>query len=1733
MPLPRWRQLLAMQPSALVPRHHLEHYLDSCWVFLWSGYAEAITSQVIVMDFCPSHSKGEHRVGVPQGVPARLLGVAGLLLGGIGALWMPVGDMRAAEEVELEFRGGVLSVLGSTSQAAQACPRSESFTLNEVREGNALALRLRRLPLEHHTPPTTMRVDFEILSGSTADTADLGVRHSLKNVAVRFPETGGGFNSWRCLYLDIKKDLKLEGEEVLKLRLMPKAGSYRVRGAGTHSIKIKEHGAAIRLRYKDIGELGATAAERSFNLRLEAGAPNPVNGSGNSCSFTVDRSFNRTIPITWRVFDGKRSDLGKADLADFQLPATVRFRNGVAEVQAQATMDSDGVAEDFAIERNRFNTPYTSVLCEDASANVPAGVWGPSGVILPATAPPEETTEEPQPPEDVTAPAAVKNLQARPANGAVRLLWDDPDDPSIQGYKYRQRRAHNGRNWGPWQKISGSDAQTTSHLVSGLNNGVKYLFKVRALNAAGAGRPSATKGATPLDVLTLSVADGRIREGDGGTQHMEFVVRLDGEPISDVKLRVSAAAVAGNTATATEGTGQDFIPFSKTIVFAAYSRAHWRDDRNNDLEQTVRVEVIGDQQDEDDETFQLLLDNLVSSDARVVLHGGGEKLRVTGVISDDDASPVLTPMEDITAQVGQALSILAAATDADGDPISYTWSTDGQTPDLPEGTALNQAQLSFTPNAPGVYNMRVTATDAHGNAASEDVTITVAAPPALPAAPTGLSAQPGHAQVILTWDNPNDASITGYELQQKVKGEAWGAWTPISHNGEQTLSHTVTGLNNGTTYSYKIRAVNEAGTGAASQEVVTATTGPLTLSVANAQVTEGNKGQTDMVFTLTLSDSPTADVKLQATALAGPGSTATASEGNSQDFIPLNKTIKFDANAQGDGLKKTVHVKVLGDYIKELDETFLLRLDNLETEDQRVAFASGGEKMHAIGTITDDDLSGVSEHCEGKRIHNGGRSSIYKNLHHEKRIGFDYFVDSVRERAMAWWDSNSVRIITNQPASRDITFKITFADGSADYGGFVGVGGSAAANGADYDGTPQTVTLPAGQTVISVPIPIVDDDLVEEEETLTVCLEPTEPLPDGYHLVYPSITLFIDDDDGFGSGPHSMDVLVSDATVREGPDAQLTFKVNLRGRPRGWVDLKYATRDITAAAGADYIATSGTLRFNPGETEKIINVPVLDDAHDEGSETMELFISEASGSYPRKWVTPIRTVFIERYSYSREAGRYVLTDSFRGGSGVGTIVNTDPIPAAWLSRFGRTVADQVLDAIAGRVAADRTPGLTGSLAGQPLSNETLGLGNNSVTDTAQADTTLSLADGDSLTSYQSMTAQDLLLGSAFTLTRATGVEGKGGTLAFWGAAAHSAFDGKEDSLSLDGQVTTGLLGIDYARSRWLLGLGISHSAGKGNYSDSTTASGLKGKIETSLTAALPYGAWQVSDRVKLWGAVGYGMGQMRLEPDGIKEIKADINWSMAAVGARAALLDPDGEGLSLDLISDALWSRITSEKTTNLASTESDVTRLRLGLEGSWQISLDNGGEVLPKLSLGARYDGGDAETGLGVELGGGMVWSAPQRGITLDLGGRTLLLHAAEGLKDWGVSASLIFDPNPETERGLSVSLGQEWGGQATDGLDALFAANPLEQRSGVEGISHWSLEAAYGFPVFAGHFTGSPYVGLGIGSGLRDYSIGWRLSPETTAQQDISLDLKATRSEDDGARPEHRLGFELQRAW
>ena len=89
-------------------------------------------------------------------------------------------------------------------------------------------------------------------------------------------------------------------------------------------------------------------------------------------------------------------------------------------------------------------------------------------------------------------------------------------------------------------------------------------------------------------------------------------------------------------------------------------------------------------------------------------------------------------------------------------------------------------------------------------------------PAAPPARPTGLTAAPGDGSVTLAWDDPSDSSITGYEHRTRRAPPApgWGPWTVIPGSGAATTSHTFTGLDNGTEFRFKIRAVNAAGNSA-------------------------------------------------------------------------------------------------------------------------------------------------------------------------------------------------------------------------------------------------------------------------------------------------------------------------------------------------------------------------------------------------------------------------------------------------------------------------------------------------------------------------------------------------------------------------------------------------------------------------------------------------------------------------------------------------------------------------------------------------------------------------------------------------------------------------------------------------------------------------------------------------------------------------------------------------------
>ena len=130
------------------------------------------------------------------------------------------------------------------------------------------------------------------------------------------------------------------------------------------------------------------------------------------------------------------------------------------------------------------------------------------------------------------------------------------------------------------------------------------------------------------------------------------------------------------------------------------------------------------------------------------------------------------------------------------------------------------------------------------------------------------------------------------------------------------------------------------------------------------------------------------------------------------------------------------------------------------------------------------------------------------------------------------------------------------------------------------------------------------------------------------------------------------------------------------------------------------------------------------------------------------------------------------------------------------------------------------------------------------------------------------------------------------------------------------------------------------------------------------------------------------------------------------------------------------------------------------------------------------------------------------------------------------GYAASLAFDPRPDTERGLSLTLGHDAGGASSGGVESLFAPGPRAETGG-EPVSggRWKAEAAFGRHV-TGHFTGVSYLGRGWSDTNRDTTLGWRLAPSRD-RSGLSFDFKAVRRESDTAAPEHSVGFELGLRW
>ncbi|MFY0576124.1 Calx-beta domain-containing protein [Cystobacter fuscus] len=247
---------------------------------------------------------------------------------------------------------------------------------------------------------------------------------------------------------------------------------------------------------------------------------------------------------------------------------------------------------------------------------------------------------------------------------------------------------------------------------------------------------------------------------------------------------------------------------------------------------------------------------------------------------------------------------------------------------------------------------------------------------------------------------------------------------------------------------------------------------------------------------------------------------------------------------------KTLEIPLLEDAVPEGDETFVLTLS----------------------------------HPVGARM--GANSSATVTILANDKLSFSQKEYVVREKA----GPATFTVVLNAPSRQ--TVKVDYATHT----------GSALA-GTDYVVTQGTLTFAPGETQKTFQVSITEDSLSETKEDFRLFL--SNPVHAATASPF-SAMVYIPANDGVSLGTGWLEVPEGAGVAR--------LTVVLNGPSEQTVTVDYATQDAGAKAGSDYTARQGTLTFAPGETQKTLEVPVLDDTEDERNEQFRVVLSNPSNA---------------------------------------------------------------------------------------------------------------------------------------------------------------------------------------------------------------------------------------------------------------------------------------------------------------------------------------------------------------------------------------------------------------------------------------------------------------------------------------------------------------------------------------
>ena len=575
------------------------------------------------------------------------------------------------------------------------------------------------------------------------------------------------------------------------------------------------------------------------------------------------------------------------------------------------------------------------------------------------------------------------------------------------------------------------------------------------------------------------------------------------------------------------------------------------------------------------------------------------------------------------------------------------------------------------------------------------------------------------------------------------------------------------------------------------------------------------------------------------------------------------------------------------------------------------------------------------------------------------------------------------------------------------------------------------------------------------------------------------------------------------------------------------VTVQYATSNIEAVAGADYTASRGVVIFDPGATRGVIEIKIMDDDIFEESERFTVTLSNPTNAIiargtgtgtildndgsaklrvddalvqEEEGVVVFRVLLshpqrqMVTAEYRTQDGSAKAGEDYETSSGVVTIApgTMEALIAVSILKDGLDWQEETFTVhleSAKHAEIEKAVGVATIQESTTVSEGVLEAYASRFVRTASVEVVDALgdrfraaADGAMCTAaeraemaqlWYSASSWDPSLGELLAGCRLSqSMPVSGGSFGMWGQGAFRQFNGRGDeALTLRGEVTTGMLGADYRwRGGWLAGVLLAHSQGDGSFEVKEES----GEMNSALTGIYPYvsytrAGWDV------WVSAGAGRGNAE-----VSELKGDLISRFGAMGMRGTLASGGAVGLSYHgdiLVTDA---EIADHNIT------AEVYRVRAGIEVTTQIT----GEIRPYVEVNVRQDGGSAETGTGLELGGGVRFSNPAWRLRGEVQTQGLILHTADGFTEWGISGSLQMGSSSE---GLMMRLRPSWG--RGHGMSMYNQQTILDAAPTGANAHRTELELGYGIPWKGG--SARSIMGVTQRSRGMMYRLGGELRP------------------------------------